>query len=218
MPLILHLETSTTICSVCLAENGRIISLQEEISPNSHSASITLLIAQLFQQTNFTLNNLDAVAVNEGPGSYTGLRIGVSVAKGICYALNIPLINLSTTQSLAAGAVNSVRDEDAYYCPVLDSVKNEVYAAMYDASLNVIHPPSPVGTTLDNFHKFFNVRKIYFFGPGASKVLKPENGIFLDIKSSASYMVRLAEERFSAKLFADTAYFEPYYMKSFIPK
>lgn len=221
MPFLLHLETATEICSVALSENRNLLSLHEERSPNSHSATLTLLIKKVFADAALRLQNLDAVAVSAGPGSFTGLRIGVSAAKGLCYALGKPLIAVPTMQAMAAGALKRTQDAHALYCPVLNSIKNEVYAGLYDAGLQEIIAASPAQNTLDEFLPRFNGRLVYFFGTGVKKIppaIYSRTTLIPDFFNSAKDMIPLAELLFEKKQFVPMEYFEPCYVKGFVPR
>lgn len=221
MPRLLHLETATEICSVALSENGRLLALLEERSPNSHSATITLLIQKLFADAGMPMSRIDAVAVSAGPGSFTGLRIGASVAKGLCYALGKPLIAVPTTLAMAAGALQKVHEQTALYCPVLDSVKQEVYAALYDAALREMVPPSPSDNLLSALQQHFFGKNVFFFGTGVKKLPLPpcRDGVVLaDFCNSAAHLLAPAEAFFAEKQFAPVEYFEPLYVKTFIPR
>lgn len=220
MPLLLHIETATEICSVALSENGKLLSLQEERSPNSHSATLTVLIEKLFAEPQISMHQIDSVAVSAGPGSFTGLRIGVAAAKGLCYALTKPLIAVPTLQAMAAGAVEQMKDARAFYCPVLDSIKQEVYAALYGVNLTEIISVSPAENTLAEFIPRFSERTVYVFGAGAKKIASPYPHLQMlpEFSNSAKDMIQVAELLFEKKQFASVEYFEPLYVKDFVPR
>ncbi|MDZ4844164.1 MAG: tRNA (adenosine(37)-N6)-threonylcarbamoyltransferase complex dimerization subunit type 1 TsaB [Chitinophagales bacterium] len=219
MPLLLHIETATEICSVALSESGKLLSLQEERSPNSHSATLTLLIEKVFADVGLSMQKLEAVAVSAGPGSFTGLRIGVSAAKGLCYALDKPLIAVPTMQGMTAGAVEQMKNKDALYCPVLNSIKQEVYAGLYDFNLEEIIPASPAEHTLTEFIPRFNQQPVYFFGTGAKKIpanIYEKAETLPHFSNSARDMIRVGENHFEKQQFVSVEYFEPLYVKGFV--
>ena len=221
MALLLHIETATEICSVALSENEKLLSLHEERSPNSHSATLTLLIEKVFADAGRSMRNLDAVAVSAGPGSFTGLRIGVSTAKGLCYALERPLIAVPTMQAMAAGAVELMKNESALYCSVLNSIKQEVYAALYDFNLEEIIPASPAENSLVEFIPHFKEHLVYFFGTGARKIpvnLYGKAETLPAFSNSAKDLIRVAEGLFNKHQFVSVEYFEPLYVKGFVTR
>ena len=229
MGKILNIETATRVCSVSLSKNGNIISIQESLSKHSHAEQITLFSEQAIYKSGLNFTDLDAVAISKGPGSYTGLRIGVSTAKGFCYSLDIPLISIGTLPALAHGMIEKIskegkNPEDFLYCPMIDARRMEVYTALYNHKLEEVKKVEAKIITKDSFSEWFQKGKqIIFIGDGALKCkpLLSENqeAIFLEKEflPSAAYMTRLAEEKYQKKEFEDVAYFEPYYLKDFIP-
>jgi tRNA threonylcarbamoyladenosine biosynthesis protein TsaB len=241
MALILYIETSTQVCSVALAENGRILQSRESREKNIHSSIITIFIEEVLRSAGRMFPELDAVAVSKGPGSYTGLRIGVSTAKGICYALGKPLIAIGTLESMAEGMKNEMTShsnprpawtvgieqeemtsQPILFCPMIDAKRMEVYSAVFDGSLNPIRGVQAEIITGDSFHDLLRDHMIYFAGDGAEKCREvlghQPNARFLpDFLPSANFMVRLAETKFERQEFEDVAYFEPFYLKDFIP-
>jgi len=218
MALILNIETATKVCSVSLAENGKEIKTVEVATEHfSHSENLNPFIELLFKNSNYQLSQINAVAVSEGPGSYTGLRIGVSTAKGICYALDIPLIAISSLQSLAN---LYPKNHDLFLCPMFDAMRLEVYASIFDNKLNILFPTTSVVIDKDSFSTFLSQNKVVFFGPGAAKCqvdLQNSNAIFdLSVQVSAKGMISIAEKKFNQKDFVDVAYFEPFYLKEFV--
>jgi tRNA threonylcarbamoyladenosine biosynthesis protein TsaB len=227
-PLILHIETATDICSVALSEGDRLLSLMESGQERSHATLLNRFIRQSAEQAGKSLNELQGVAVSKGPGSYTGLRIGVSTAKGIAYALQVPLLAVGTLEHMAGGvldhpgltALKSVHGEKLLLCPMLDARRMEVYAAFYtlknrlfrEVSADIIQPGS--------YRGILEIHPVCFFGNGAEKcrtVLKHPNAFFIDgIHPSASSMIHPVFRRFQEKEFEDVAYFEPLYLKDFI--
>ncbi|MEO8087767.1 MAG: tRNA (adenosine(37)-N6)-threonylcarbamoyltransferase complex dimerization subunit type 1 TsaB [Bacteroidota bacterium] len=218
MAYILCLETSTTVCSVALARDGRLLALREINAGYSHSENITKFIGEVCSEGNIELKNLDAIAVSKGPGSYTGLRIGVSTAKGLCYALDKPLIAVETLKSLAGCCLHSnVLVHGSLLVPMLDARRMEVYAAVFDSTLKEISPVEPVIVTENSFHEILRNQKAVFFGDGSAKC-KPlfennPNVSFVDVTISATGMISLAEEKFAKKEFEDVSLFEPFYLK-----
>lgn len=217
MALILLLETATKVCSVALAENGNLISIKELYDEKySHAEKLNLFIEEVLQNANKKFNDLDAIAVSEGPGSYTGLRIGTSSAKGLCYALNIPLIAVNSLQSLA----NLVTEKTDVIIPLFDAMRMEVYAAAYDSSLNELEKTSAKIIDSNSFENFLANKKVTFVGPGAAKcvdIIQAPNATFnLNLQVSAQGMISSAEKKFNAAQFVDVAYFEPFYLKDFI--
>jgi len=225
---ILNIETSTRICSVALAVDGKVTAIQESAIENSHARQITVFAEQIMFQTGMNFQDLDAVAVSKGPGSYTGLRIGVSTAKGFCYSLDKPLISVGTLRSLANGMIQKFKaegkqPEDFLFCPMIDARRMEVYSAVYDSHLREVREIKAEVIDENSFAGFFQQNKsLVFLGDGAEKcrdVLSKasENAVFLEeFLASAAYMAPLAEEKFRNGDFEDTAYFEPFYLKDFI--
>jgi tRNA threonylcarbamoyladenosine biosynthesis protein TsaB len=224
MPLILNIETATEVCSVALARDGKLLSIRESKSGYTHSENITVFIDEVTKETEVSLTALDAIAVSKGPGSYTGLRIGVSTAKGLCFALSKPLIAVPTLKALTTGFIggtlNSKLQTSNFFCPMLDARRMEVYCAVYDSELNEIEPTSAKIIDKNSFERFLEKNKIYFFGNGAAKcksVINQPNAIFVeDIFASAASTIPLSERLFAEEKFEDAAYFEPFYLKDFV--
>jgi tRNA threonylcarbamoyladenosine biosynthesis protein TsaB len=216
---LLCIETATTVCSVCVTADDKILAYKEINNGFSHAENLHVFIQDVLKEANLSINQINAVAISKGPGSYTGLRIGVSTAKGLCYALQIPLISIDTLQSMAY-AIAQIKNEDALYCPMLDARRMEVYCAVYDKSLETISPVNALVVDEKSI-EIFNLNKtIYFFGDGMPKVkqlLQNNNkALFIDdIFPSAKNMAALAFTKFSKKTFEDVAYFEPFYLKEF---
>lgn len=221
MAYILCIETSTRICSVALHNNGELVAIRENNSLQSHGANITLFVNQVVQEANITLQNIDAIAVGKGPGSYTGLRIGVSAAKGLCYGLDIPLIALNTLHSMAYHpALDTYRQNDTLLCPMIDARRMEVFCALLNSEGNEMQETSAVIVDENSFLVPLSQQKIIFFGDGAAKcknTITHPNAIFLDdIHPSAAFMGKKALAKFNAQQFEDVAYFEPFYLKEFV--
>lgn len=222
MALILNIETSTNVCSAAISKNGEVIDLLENFEGQSHASLLTVFIEKLFKQNNINFTDLDAVSISEGPGSYTGLRIGVSVAKGICYAQNKPLIAINTLQAMAMMAKESISDlpQNALFCPMIDARRMEVYSALFDIELNTIRKTIAEIIEENAYQTELKDNPIYFFGDGAKKCadnINHQNAIFNDkIYPSAKYMARLSQIAFENSEFKDAAYFEPFYLKDFV--
>jgi len=222
MALLLHIETATSVCSVALSEHGKLLSLKEENKKNTHAENITLFISHVLNEAGKKNSDLDAIAVSAGPGSYTGLRIGVSTAKGFCYALDRPLIAINTLQALAFKIrISNFEFRNSLLCPMIDARRMEVFCALYDDNLNEIQSASPKIIHENSFSDLLKENKIYFFGDGAEKcktVLSHQtNAIFIDnIFPSASSMIDIAEKKFQQKQFENLALFEPFYAKEFV--
>ena len=219
---ILGIETATSICSVALVRDGKPLALRHSEGSNEHSAILTNLIAEMFAEAELTYPQMEAVAVSLGPGSYTGLRIGVSTAKGLCYALDKPLIAIDTLKTLAFLALQQASQmgydlSNTLLCPMLDARRMEVYTALYDQQLQVVQQVNALVVTEDAFAEFAN-KQILYFGDGAAKcidVLAPlPNCIFLSgISLTAEAVCLLAETEYLYHRFADVAYCEPFYLK-----
>lgn len=220
--MILQIETATTACSVALAHNGEVIAVKEINERNIHAEVITVYIDELIKESNIAYDNIDAIAVSCGPGSYTGLRIGVSTAKGLCFALDKPLIAVETLAAMAYGAVKQgIVPPDLLICPMIDARRMEVYTAVYDVKGNVIKPTAAEIIDENSFADLLKESKILFLGDGAEKcreVLSYSPNAFFagDFQNSATYLTGIANAKFTAKQFGDVAYFEPYYLKDFV--
>ena len=220
-PLILNIETATDRCSVALFEGTRCLSLRENEEPRSHSRLLTLLIGEVFSESGRTMEELSAVAVSGGPGSFTGLRIGVSAAKGICSAWDKPLICIPTLTGMASAMREKAKREDAWICPMIDARRMEVYTALYDAELNIIEETNAKIIEENSFDYIFEKRKLIFAGDGAVKAnglygAQP-NAVFVpDRLPSALHMGALSLHKFNGNAFEDTDSFEPVYGKDFM--
>lgn len=217
MSLILHLETATTVCSVALSQAGKMLALKEENKGFTHAEHLTLFIEEVMKMAGKNFNELNAVAVSKGPGSYTGLRIGVATAKGLCYGLNIPLLAINTLTSLMYGAQRK-HSKDFHFCPMLDARRMEVYSAIYKHE-NIIHDTVAIILNENSFSALLDQQEVLFFGDGAQKfkeICKHKQAIFdLTIEPSAAHMIDFIHKKFISKDFENLAYFEPYYLKEF---
>jgi tRNA threonylcarbamoyladenosine biosynthesis protein TsaB len=224
MSLILCIETATPICSIALVNSEKVIGYKETRVKNSHAEVITVFIDELLKEHSFNYKELQAIAISKGPGSYTGLRIGVSTTKGLCYALNIPLIAVSTLRTMAVGALvkfSPTGDLPVFYCPMIDARRMEVYSALFDANLNLVREIKAEIIEEASFAEILETANVVFFGDGSEKckaVIQHSHAIFLDdIFPSAPNMALIVHEAFKNEQFEDVAYFEPYYLKDFIP-
>ena len=191
MPLILNIETATEVCSVALSRDGKLLSIRESKNGYTHAENITLFISEVIQEACVSLNDVDAIAVSKGPGSYTGLRIGTSTAKGICFALDKPLIAVPTLKALTLGAVNKLsivnRQLSILFCPMLDARRMEVYCAVYDSDVNEVESTSAKIIEENSFQDLLGSSPIYFFGNGAMKcksIITHPNAKFADNNAS----------------------------------
>ena len=215
---ILNIETSTKACSVALHKNGELIVCREDVTANfSHSEKLLKFISELFSDEKLSLSDLDAIAVSMGPGSYTGLRIGVSTAKGLCYGLDIPLISISTLKAMSFGMALEIKAD--LYCPMIDARRMEVYSAFFDINNTEVRKIQ-ADIINENSYKKELEKKVVFFGDGSEKLIekiKNKNAIFVsDIHPSAKNMGLLSYQKFTKSLFEDLAYFEPFYLKDFV--
>jgi len=220
MALIISLETSSNVCSVALYNYTELISCSEILVQKSHSSLLTVMIQQCVEQAGYKLSDLNAVAVSAGPGSYTGLRIGASVAKGLCYSLEIPLIAVDTLYSMGAMVAEFV-EPDSIICPMLDARRMEVYCALLDSRLNVLSPSLPKVLSVDSFEIELENTQIFFFGNGSDKFYhllgNKRNAKFLpNIYPSAKGIGKLALKKFEISDFENVIYFEPNYLKEFV--
>ena len=222
--MILCLETATPVCSVALNENCCTIALRETEGQNAHSEKITNFIREVMEVGKIDYKQLDAVAVSKGPGSYTGLRIGVSTAKGICYAADLPLMAIDTLEAMAHGIkakLGSQIGENDLLIPMIDARRMEVYAAVFDANMNKIEDTAARVIDENSFEDLLKDHHLWLFGDGAPKLKKvfenqPNISIVEGFRPSAAYMLPLAEKALRNHDFVDVAYFEPFYLKDFI--
>ena len=222
--MILCLETATPVCSVAVNESCCTIALRETEGQNAHSEKITIFIREVMEVAKIDYSQLDAVAVSKGPGSYTGLRIGVSTAKGICYAADLPLMAIDTLEAMAYGIkvkLGSQIGENDLLIPMIDARRMEVYAAIFDANLDKINDTAALVINENSFEDLRKDHHLWLFGDGAPKLKKifenqPNISIIDGFKPSAAYMLPLADRALKEKDYVDVAYFEPFYLKDFI--
>lgn len=215
MPLLLNIETSTDICSVCLSKDKEILSIRETERSYSHSEVIAVFIDECIKEANVKMQELDAVSISRGPGSYTALRIGASTAKGICFALSIPLIAIDTLDALREGIRNKAGENDLII-PMIDARRKEVYRCVYDHAGNTVEEVEPIILDENTFQKYTNYDSLLFCGDGSPKakdILTIKNGMYYDVECSSKYMVGLSEEKFLLNQFENIAYYEPFYYK-----
>ena len=219
MARILHIDTATTVCSVALTQDGQVLGVKENKEGLNHSLLLGTYIHDLLEAYTFRVQDLDAIAVSMGPGSYTGLRIGVSMAKGLCFGASKPLIAINTLQALARSVSDRIQ-EDAWYCPMIDARRMEVYTAFFDRDNRTLIDTKAEIIDEHSFADILSSHKVYFFGNGSSKIqglLRSSQAHYLEqVDSSARYMAAIAEQKFSEQQFEDVAYFEPFYLKNFI--
>jgi len=218
--IILNIETSTNVCSVALSENSACLFSKSNAEGMNHAALLSVFIAEALEVLKSTDKKLDAVAVSSGPGSYTGLRIGVSTAKGLCYGYEIPLIAVSTLEVLSVQALELIEDkENVLFCPMIDARRMEVYAAFYNGKGAIQREIAADIIDSGSYAGILAAQPVYFFGNGADKcknTLIHPNARFIDnLVPLAVNMIPFAEHAFAEKDFVDTAYFEPFYLKEF---
>jgi tRNA threonylcarbamoyladenosine biosynthesis protein TsaB len=226
-PLILHLETATNICSVALSRGEKIVAIRESAEDRSHGSLLTPFMQEVLDETGIRPDEINAIAVSKGPGSYTGLRIGVSVTKGFAYANNIPVIGIVTLQAMVVAATHHhlVQELQQQYpkllfCPLIDARRMEVFSGLYDKNAEILSPV--VATVVDetSFNKDLDSNHIVFFGNGSDKISDtiqhPHAHFIKEIYPSSEFMVPLALRNFKNNIFEDTAYFEPFYLKDFV--
>ena len=223
--MILCLETATPVCSVALNDGNRCLALRECVGQNAHSEKITIFIKEVLDEVGIGYEQLDAVAVSQGPGSYTGLRIGVSTAKGVCYAADRKMMAIDTLHAMACGMKERLGNElqaNDLLIPMIDARRMEVYASIFDAGLNKLEDTAALVIDENSFSELAAAgRKIWLFGDGAPKLKavfanRPEIQIVEGFNPSAAFMASLAEQQLKAGKFVDVAYFEPFYLKDFI--
>ena len=218
MSLILNIESSENVCSVAISKEGKLIALKEDAKGMSHAKLLAKFTDDILKENNIKTSELDAISISKGPGSYTGLRIGVSFAKGMCFGLNIPLISVGTLEALANAA--NKKHKQNHICPMIDARRMEVYTALFNNDLTELEKVTAEIIDENYKQELLKDNKVIFCGSGSKKfedVLNNENAIFdFDIQPSAANMIEISEEKFNKKLFEDNAYFEPFYLKDFI--
>ena len=224
MSCILHIETSTNVCSVAVSEDGKVIFDKADRTGNNHAEALGSFVDEAMSFADSHAIPLDAVAVSSGPGSYTGLRIGVSMAKGVCYALNLPLLSVPTLELMCVPVLlrNEEIEDEALLCPMIDARRMEVYAALYDRALKPVRGVQADVVDVDTYRQWLEDRPVYFFGNGAAKCMDtinhPNAHLIEGIEPVAKWMMPLAERKMLNDIHEDVAYFVPYYLKDFVAK
>ena len=224
MSCILHIETSTNVCSVAVSEDGKVIFDKADRTGNNHAEALGSFVDEAMSFADSHAIPLDAVAVSSGPGSYTGLRIGVSMAKGVCYALNLPLLSVPTLELMCVPVLlrNEEIEDEALLCPMIDARRMEVYAALYDRALKPVRGIQADVVDADTYRQWLEDRPVYFFGNGAAKCMDtinhPNAHLIEGIEPVAKWMMPLAERKKLNDIHEDVAYFVPYYLKDFVAK
>lgn len=224
MSCILSIETSTDVCSVAVSQDGTCIFEKEDSSGPNHAVKLGVFVDEALSFIDSHLIPLDAVAVSCGPGSYTGLRIGVSMAKGICYGRSVKLLSVPTLHLLCVPVLlrEQIQEENALLCPMLDARRMEVYAQLFDRALNEVRPIQADVVDADTYKSYLDERPVYFFGNGAEKCIEvinhPNAHLIKNVEPLAKYMFPLAEKRMMKEQFEDVAYFVPFYLKDFVAK
>ena len=227
MALLLCIETGTDTCSVALARNGKLISLRENTDERNHARDLGVFVDEILRENNLDPEELDGVALGQGPGSYTGLRIGAALAKGLCYGLQIPLVAVNSLEALTsvalenyeAGILEIDNIDEAAFCPMIDARRMEVYAQVFDSRLHPLTAPDAYVVGPDSFAEWIGRGEFLIFGNGAAKCVETLNHPhvkYAEVNASAAGLVRLAQKAFDAGRFEDIAYFEPFYLKDFV--
>ncbi len=220
MPLLLNIDTATENASVCISLDALSLAQMENDQQKEHASFLHTAIQQVVKEAGISLAELEAIAVTSGPGSYTGLRVGMATAKGLCYALQKPLITINTLEVMTKAAIETglFTGQQILYCPMIDARRMEVFTALYDAELNAVLSPRPLVLTGGIFEEYSVVHQLVLFGSGAKKfnqIQSQENFKFIVAKHSASNLASLADSSCTAKKFADVAFSQPQYLKAF---
>ena len=219
MPYLLHIETSSKICSVAISENDVLIALMEDPKENSHAAKLTTLIESTIMKANITYGDISAIVFSSGPGSYTGLRIGLSTAKGLCYILNIPLIFVNTLEAILDEMIQQYPNKESFYMPMVDARRMEIYTLQADFNKNIILPIKALILTDIGFEDYIVNKNIIIAGDAKKKAqslfINQKNITYLDIENSSSkFLTRKGFEKYQNKNYEEIAYCEPYYLKN----
>lgn len=221
MSILLGIETATKVCSIALSKDDELLAIEEVGGEYSHAENVTNFIEKVVRKANINFNDIDAIAVSKGPGSYTGLRIGVSSAKGLCYALDKPLIAIDTLQAMALRMAKQTSDKNLLFCPMIDARRMEVYTAIYNTNNELVEPISAKIIDENSFSQLLTKQKVMFFGDGAEKCKTlfsgNKNAFFNEsVLPSAIEINELALKKLNSNQLEDVAYFEPFYLKDFI--
>jgi tRNA threonylcarbamoyladenosine biosynthesis protein TsaB len=223
LPLLLNIDTATEHASICLSDNTNMLAMEKSSNQKDHASFLQPAIKKIFERSKLELSALDAIAVTAGPGSYTGLRVGLASAKGLCYALNKPLILLNTLEVMANASITQtyhslLTTHNFLYCPMIDARRMEVFSAVYDHSLQVVMQPQAIILNKESFHALLQEYSIIFSGSGAGKfktISEDENAKFTNVIYTAQDMISLSVKSFTHHHFADVAYSAPFYLKEF---
>ncbi len=218
MPIILHIDTATAFASVCLAENDIVIAFEANEEQNNHASFLQPAIKKMMLDWKIDLKDIDAISVTNGPGSYTGLRVGLASAKGLCFALNKPLITLSTLEAMVTASIKENNHAELLYCPMIDARRMEVFTALYTNELIFVKNAQPLILDENSFSDYLKNQTIIFSGSGAEKakkIFQSINAKFTDVQHSAKNMIALSLKKFQENNFSDIAYTSPNYGKEF---
>ncbi len=218
MAYILNIHTSTETAIVNITDGEKVLGTLMNDEPKQHAAFLHSAIRELLIQQGIRITKLDAIGVSSGPGSYTGIRVGLATAKGLCYALKIPMITYNSLEVMALSAVNFVKDNHALYCPMIDARRMEAYTAVYNYDMQEITPPSAIVLNENSFADILNSNKIYFSGSGSNKfqqLIKNANAVFLNHRISTESLAKFAWEKFKKNDFENISYVQPLYIKEF---
>ncbi len=223
MALILNIDTATEYAGVCISNNNAVIAIEQSADQKNHASFVQPAIKKIIETSGYNLQMIEAIAVTAGPGSYTGLRVGLASAKGLCYALNKPLILLNTLEVMASAQIENVKIENKFadnilICPLIDARRMEVFTALYDQALNVLLPPQAMILNDDSFAELLSNNRIVFSGNGNAKlqtILHHPNAFFSNAKHNVGNMITLSSSAFAKQKFANLASSEPYYLKEF---
>lgn len=220
MALLLNIDTATEVASVCVSLNGDSVAFEQNQHQREHASFVHAAIERILRKADLQLKDMNAFAVTSGPGSYTGLRVGMATAKGFCYAFGKPLIAINTLEVMAQAALQSIDaiGKNTILCPMIDARRMEVFTALYDAELKTLLAPQPLILDEGTFAEYMIERKIIFFGSGSNKFkpLKTEaNAAFKQVQHTAIHLASLADKAFQQKKLTDVTYSEPQYFKDF---
>lgn len=222
MALILNIDTSSPVCSVCISDRGQVVAHRDDLTGNQHASLLAILVQDTLHEAGVTARDLSAVALSSGPGSYTGLRIGTSLAKGLCYGLGLPLIGIPTLMGLACQMTATMTDAAAVYVPMIDARRDDAYIAVYDGDLKVLEKDTFVTVDIHLFDRLLRLydSNIYFGGTASHKMINLFSNnkfgtIIENVKCIASNISMLSYEHYQRKIFSDLTYFEPFYLKEF---
>lgn len=220
MSIILNIDTSSNAGHVSISRDGMILEHLVNGHPSEHASFLQPAIKALFKSMNMPMNQIDAVAISNGPGSYTGLRVGLASAKGICYSLKKPLITINSLLLMASAVQKAYQNDDSniLFCPMLDARRMEVFTAIYDQELNEVVKPCAMIINNDSFRELLHKHKIVFFGNGSEKikeVITHQNAVYTQEENCFDSLAAVADDRYKKQMFSDLAYCEPYYLKEF---